>query len=144
MQKAKLTGEPADPWTASFFGQNYDIENKQDARLGLRELTNQLIHSVVLFPSATEAPPHRLDGVIVGSDHAVGTQVFFVPLASLVEAFRGVGLDETHGVADGKGREGQASNHCPAVMPSAPRHLRAADPTRQHPAATPSRSSPQP
>lgn len=62
--------------------------------MGLRDLTNQLIHSRVLFPSATEAPPHGLDGIIVGSDHAVGSRVFFVPLVSLVEAFRSVGLDE--------------------------------------------------
>jgi hypothetical protein len=94
VQMARLTGESADPWTAYFYWQNYDVENKQDAHLGLRDLTNQLIHSMVLFPSATETPPHRLDGVIVGSDHAVGTQVFFVPLASLVLAFRSVGLDE--------------------------------------------------
>lgn len=94
VQRAELTGEAADPWTAYLYWENYDVENQQDAQLGLRDLTNQLIHSMVLFPSATETPPHHLDGVIVGSDHAVGTQVYFVPLASLVEAFRSVGLDQ--------------------------------------------------
>lgn len=91
---ARLTGQPADPWSAYYFWENYDVENQESTFITLRELTNQLIHSLVLSLSATAAPPHRLDGVIVASDFTVGTRVYFFPIGSLIEAFRCVGEDD--------------------------------------------------
>lgn len=94
VQQAEMTGQPADPWTAGHFFENYAIDSPVNGRIGLRDLTNQLIHSLVFFNSATEDKPHRFDGIIVASDHSVGTRVFFVPVGSLVSAFRSVASDE--------------------------------------------------
>jgi hypothetical protein len=91
---ARLTGEPADPWTAYQYWENYDIANQRNAQLPLRDLTNPLIHSLVLGLSATPVPPHQLDGFIVASDYTVGTRIFFFPVDSVVEAFRSVADDD--------------------------------------------------
>lgn len=94
VQSARLTGTPADAWTRSEFFENYDVANPEPASLGLRDLTNQLIHSTVLSLSATETEPPLFDGVIVASDFEVGSRIYSVPVASLAAAFRCVGDDE--------------------------------------------------
>ncbi|GAA2027688.1 hypothetical protein GCM10009740_16690 [Terrabacter terrae] len=94
VRAARLTGEPSDAWTRSQFFEHYDVANPKPESLSLRDLTNQLIHSTVFSLSATDTEPPLFDGVIVASDLKVESRVYFVPVASVVRAFRSIGEDE--------------------------------------------------
>lgn len=91
-----LAGKAPDFWDAYDFADFYGRDGEGPTResIGLRQLCDRVIHSLIFGLEQGEDPPHYLGGVFVASDKTSKTSLTLISLSELVRVFRIVADDE--------------------------------------------------
>jgi len=83
-----LVGKVPDFYDQHEFWEMFDLEQGAHEQLGLRELCNRVVHSLVFSFNGSEQPPHRLEGVFVASDKSSRNSLTYISVVELVRVFR--------------------------------------------------------
>ncbi|MGJ0121014.1 hypothetical protein ACQ7HM_17570 [Williamsia sp. MIQD14] len=91
-----LSDVAPDFWDAYDFADFFGREDEGPTResIGLRQLCDRVIHSLIFGLEHSEDPPHQFGGVFVASDKSSKTSLTLISLAELVRVFRIVAGDE--------------------------------------------------
>lgn len=84
----RLVGPQPDFWNRYEFWEMFDLEKAEHEGISVRELCNRVVHSLVFSFSASEEPPHRLEGIFVASDKSSKKSLTYVEVAELVRVLR--------------------------------------------------------
>lgn len=90
------TGTRVDMYNRHEIWEHYDLEASTKTQLTLRKYCNQLIHSFVWSTSGDE-DSGLFNGVFAASEKDCAAQLYFIPVASMIDVCRRVGSEEIWG-----------------------------------------------
>lgn len=101
----KRIGSVPDIWNRHEIWEHYDLENGAPDHITIPHLCNQLIHSFILFLSATEGT-ELFNGAFVVSENERHKHLYFLPVESLIALCRNVAAEDIGSVQYQRGSDG--------------------------------------
>ena len=93
-QEYPFTGTNIDRFNCHRLNDHYDFSLGTQSTIRIRELANQIIHSLILcFEYAEDHPRAPVTGLLVSSDRAMNNRLYRIAINDYVSALRTVGRD---------------------------------------------------